>query len=94
MENENRTSPEEDFCPICGNDMFDIAQTNHLEMDNRHRCPENILRDINAAHTNALRNDPDVGSLHERTFFQQLHDGFTILNPYEFEDDPSYSIKL
>ena len=66
------------FCPICGDDMY-IA----------HRCSKKVLAGIDAAHTNALRNEPNLASLHEKTFTQRLYDGFATLNPYEAEDNNS-----
>ena len=78
------------FCPICGNDERDITQTNKPGIDRTHRCPEKILQGIEAAHTNALRNDFDMGALHEKTYTQRIHDGFAIINQYEIEDNENY----
>ncbi|MAH43488.1 hypothetical protein CL614_07285 [archaeon] len=77
METQENQPREEDFCPICGDDMFSGVD--------RHRCPKNVLAGIDAAHTNALRNDPNFASLHERVFAQRLYDGFAMLNQYGAE---------
>ncbi len=66
---------EKGYCPICGRVYYGPFED--------HRCPESVLRAIDAAHNR----DPDERLEHRIPEGRRLSDGFALIDPDGDEDE-------